>query len=381
MTATLEQLLFTESKEALYTRALALATSLGLPVTSWQPGDPTRSLYHLEAEILVLLEGTVAGFVSSGFLEFSHGDWHKICAKQGFNVDVPEATFATTDVVLLNTGGGVYDLDAGDLTLKNTSSGKTYRNTTGGHLGAGGSLTVTVIAEEAGSASSAGAGEIDDLVTGLLGVVCSNTVAAVGIDEQDEEVTTAQCRDKLGPLSPDGPKEAYSFVARSPELGGTSAVTRVRTYADSETGIVAVYLAGPSGAVSAADRTQVEAAIIKWATPLCITPQVLSAANHTIAPTYQVWVYKSVNLTAAEVQSAILTALEDAIAARPIGGDVIAPAAGYIYASLLESAIRNAFPTKIFRVVVSSPGDTALSANEVAVLGTVTATVTLVVDP
>lgn len=383
MTATLEQLLFEETKEELYARALTLATGLGLPVTSWQPGDPTRSLYHLEAEILEILEAVVVGFISSGFLEYSHGDWHNVCAKQGFNVDVPSATFAGTDILLTNAGGGVYDLDPGDLTVKSSVSGKTYRNTTGGHIAASSTLTVSVVADEAGSDSSAGAGEIDTLVTGLLGVTCSNAAAAIGIDEQDEATTTAQCHDKLDALSPDGAKGAYSYVARNPVLTGTSAVTRARVYSDSETGDVTMYVAGPAGAVSSPDVDLVTTAIATYATPLCITPTVISASNVTQVVTYTVWIYKSCGKTATEVRADILTALEALVAASPIGGDIIPPATtGSIYVSQVESSIRSAFPTKIFRVSVATPsGDIALTNGQVIALGTVTGTVNLVADP
>ncbi len=382
MTLSLAALLVQETKEAIYAKGLAIATAIGLPVSSWQPGDPTRSLYYVESEILEALEAVVVGFISSGFLDYAHETWLKVCAKQQFNVDVPPATFATADIVLTNTGGGVYDFDPGDLTVKSTISGKTYRNSTGGHLGALGTLTVTVVADEAGSASSAGAGEIDTLVTGILKVTCTNGIAAIGLDEQDESVTVAQCRDKLGSLSPNGPKEAYSYVARNPVLAGTSAVTRVRVYSDSDTGDVTVYLAGPGGGVSEPDRVLVEAAIATWATPLCITPTVFAASDVSVPVTYTLWIYKSCNQTSDQVKAAVLTALEKMIETRPIGGDIIPPASGQLYASMIESTIRSTFP-QVFRVVVSSPaGDTAIGANQVATLGsTAGSTVNLVVDP
>ncbi len=383
---TLASLLIQETKAAIYAKGLALANALGLPVSSWQAGDPTRSMFHLEAETLSGLEAVVAGYIASGFLDYATGSWLKICAKQFFNVDVPDATFATADVVLTNNGGGYYpDIIPGDLTAKSTTSGKTFRNVTGGTLASGPAttLTLTFVADDAGSASSAGAGEIDDLVTGLLGVTCSNPVAAVGVDEQDEATTRTQCRDKLGSFSPNGPKEAYSYVARNADLTGTSAVTRVRVYSDSDTGDVTVYLAGSSGGVSAPVLALVEAAILQWATPLCITPTVLSASNVSVPVTYTLWVYKSCNKTAAEVAADVQVALEALFAARPIGGDFanVGDVTGKLYTSLLESTIESAVPQS-FRVSVTVPAiDTALGLGDVAVLGTVTPTVSIVVDP
>lgn len=381
MAVPLLTLLVQETKEKIYDYAIGVAESLGLPVTSWQPGDPTRSLFHIESELLATLEEIVVNFVKAGFLDYATGVWLKVLAEQVFGVTVPEATFATTTVTLTNGGGGLYTVDPGDLTFKSSITGKTYRNTTGGTLNPGPATTldVTVVAEEAGSASSAGVGEIDELVTTLLGVTCSNATAAVGIDEQDEATTRQQCRDKLGALSPNGPRDAYAYVARNSELTGTTGVTRVRVVGDSTTGEVTVYLAGPAGAVSNPDRALVEDAIVEWATPLCVTPTVLAASNVTVPVTYTLWCYDTVNLTAAEVEAAVEDALEELFATRPIGGDIIPPAAtGSLYHSLVESTIRGVFP-QIFRVTLAAPaGDTALTNAQVAVLGTVTATVNIV---
>lgn len=397
MTISLATLLIEQTKEAIYETALGIATSIGLPVTTWQAGDPTRSLYHLESEVLSALESLVSGYIRSGFLDYaqelaesepenpSARIWLKILAEQVFNVEVPEATYATTDVVLTNSGGGRYaDIEAGDLTFKSSVTGATYRNTTGGTLesGPGTTLTLTVVADEAGSASSAGSGEIDEMVTTLLGVTCANPIAATGTDEQAPSVTVQQCRDKLDSLSPDGPSGAYSYVARNRDLTGTNAVNRVRVYDDSETGDVLVIIAGPSGAVSGPDRLLVEAAIVRWATPLCITPTVESASNVVIPVTYEIWLYKSVNKTAAEVEEEIEASLQDMFATRPIGGDIIPPATtGALYHSMIESTIRGVYP-QAFRVELTSPsGDTAILNGQVPALGTVTATVHLVVDP
>jgi len=390
MTVSLASLIVAQTKTQIYDFAIGIATAIGLPVTSWQEGDPTRSQFHVESESLATLETTVVGWIQSRFLDLATGDWLKVKAEQDYDVTVPEATYATCDVAMSNPTGFVFtDIAAGDLTFKNTTTGKTYHNTTGGTLGAkvgivNGTLSVTVVADEAGSDSSASAGEIDDMVTTLDGAVtCTNALAAIGIDEQDEATTRIQCRDKLGSLSPDGPKEAYSYVARNPDLALTNACTRCRVYGDSDTGDVTVYLAGPAGGVSAADRTLIETAILTWATPLCITPTVLAATNVTVAVTYELWLYKRANKTAAEAAADIATALETLFASLPIGGDIISPATtGKLYQSLVAATIRGVFPTDAFRVSVTTPsGDTSLTNGQVAALGTVTATVNLVVNP
>ncbi len=384
MTTSLATLIIRQTKAEIYEFALGVATALGLPVSSWQAGDPTRSLYHIESELLEALEETAAGFIESGFLDYAEGDWLKILAEQKFGVTVPGATYATTDVVLTNPGGGLYTVDAGDLVFKSTVSGKTYTSTTGGTLasGPGTTLTVTVVADEAGSDSSASIGEIDDMVTPLGSTTCTNPAAAVGVDAQDDETTRQQCRARRARATPNGPKDAYTDVALDSELTGTSAITRCRAYGDSTTGNVTVYLAGPAGAVVEADRALVELAILANATPLCITPTVLSCSDVTVPVTYTLLIYKRCNKTAAEIAAAVEDALEQMLATQPIGGDIVAPATtGYLDQSLIASTIRETF-ADAFSVSVSLPaGNTALTNGQVAALGTVTPTITLVNNP
>lgn len=385
MAASLASLLYKQTKAQIYDFALGIASAIGLPVTSWQAGDPTRSLFNVEAEELATLEDTVAGYISSGFLDYATGTWLEVLAEQVFGVVVPPATFATTTVRLTNNGGGLFaDIRAGDLTFKSTVNGKTYRNSTGGTLasGPGTFLDVTVVADEAGSASSAGAGEINYMVSQLTRVTASNELAAVGVDKQSEAVTRQQCRDKLGSLSPNGPKEAYRYVARNSALTGTSGIVDARVYGNSTTGKVTVYLRGPGGAVSAADLALGTTAILKYATPVCITPNVLSATAVPVPVTYELWVYKSANKTSAEVQATVVQALTQMLAAQPIGGDVIVDGGvGKLYFTQVESTIKSAVP-QAFRVVVSAPSaDVSLAQGEVASLGLVTANVNIVTDP
>ncbi|HXG69983.1 MAG TPA: baseplate J/gp47 family protein [Gemmatimonadaceae bacterium] len=386
MTVSLASLILTETKAVLYQTALSIASAIGLPVSSWQAGDPSRALLHAQAEALAARDLLAAGYIRSGFLDHAEGVWLTVLAEQQFGVIVPPATRATTDVTITNPGGGFYPgLLAGDLVFKNTTTGKTYTNTTGGTLasGPGTTLKVTVIADEAGSASSASAGEIDDMVTPLGASTCTNALAAIGVDEQSEETTREQCRARRGRATPNGPKDAYTDVALDPVLTGTSAVTRCRAFPDSDYGKVIVYLAGPNGAVSAADRALVEVAILKNAAPLTITPTVLSVSNVVVPISYSMWIYKRSNKTAAEIAEAVEVALEQMFASLPIGGDIIETAStGKLYRFFIESTIREAFPDDTFRVSVSLPsGDTALTNSQVAALGVITPTIILVANP
>jgi phage-related baseplate assembly protein len=379
----LASLLVQQTQAAIYAAALSIATTLGLPVTSWQPGDPTRSLFFIESTFLQTLENIVVGYIQSGFLDYASGQWLQILAWEVYGVEVPQATYAETQIVLTNSGGGVYEIAPGDLVVSSSASGATYTNTTGGTITgvgtAGATLTLTVVADQAGSASTASATAINTMVTTYGGVTCSNPAAAIGTDAQDDATTRQQCRNKLGSLSPNGPAAAYAYVALNQTLTGIQTVTRARVYPDSETGDVQVYVAGPSGAVASGDVTAVQNAINTWATPLCITPTVTSANPVTVAVTYTLWIYQSVNQTTSQIEAAVQTVLENLFASRPIGGDIIPPATtGSLDASLIESTILAVFPQG-FKLTLSLPSaDVALGNGDVAELGTVTPTINIV---
>lgn len=381
---TLASLLVSETKAQIYTRGLAVADAIGLNTSSWVAGDPTRSLYHFLADALSRLESMVAGFVGSGFLDYAEGDWLTLLAEQFYGVTRVEATYASTTVTLTNAGGAVFVLEVGDVVLKSTSSGKTYTVTAlpiGDTLAAGGTLDVEVTADEPGSDSSALATEINALVTTMLGVTCSNATAAVGLDEEEDESLRDRCRAKLGMLSPNGPSDAYNYVVKASDLTGVTDITRARTVGDSATGDVTVYIAAADGAAAVASVTAAQTAVEAWAAPICVTPTVVNATEVTIPVTYQVWLYTSVGEETTTIEAAIATALEEMFAARPIGGDVIS-GTGKLYQSLIVSTIKGVYPAHTFRVSVSAPaGDTTLAISEVAVLGTVTPTVTLIEEP
>lgn len=392
-TPSLTSLLVQRTRAQIYAIGLEVATSVGLTVTSWVAGDPTRSAYHFLAEALEVVEGVVVNFIAAGFLDYVAAraelagtdsaayQWLKLLAWEQYGYEVDEATYATTTVTLTNGGGGYYEPEAGDITLKSSLSGMTYRNTSGGVLasGPGTTLDVTVVADEAGSESSAGAGEIDTLVTTMLEVTCSNAAAAIGIDAETPASVVTGCRAKLGPLSPNGPWDAYDSIATDADKTGTTNVTKSRTYADSTTGDVTQYLAGPSGAVTGPDVTAVEEAIATWVLPLCITPTIASAANKAVAITYELWLYDSVGQTEAEVKATVQAALEIMFSQRPIGGDVkAAVGSGYLYVEMIRGTIKAAFlPQHFVDVAVSLPAaDVAIAEGEIAALsGTPTATV------
>ena len=122
---TITDLVVVKTKSAIYAAGLAIATGLGIPVTTWEAGDPTRSLFHFISEEIAALEQVFLGFCKSAFLDYAAADstlyeWLVIVAAQQYGYTAQTATYATATVRLSNSTGGIYSFDLGNITVKNS---------------------------------------------------------------------------------------------------------------------------------------------------------------------------------------------------------------------------------------------------------------------
>jgi uncharacterized phage protein gp47/JayE len=379
-TIDLADLVTPETETTIYQKLVDILEALGVATTTWKPGDPTRSLLYAVARLLAAKETIEVSLVKAGFLELAEQKW--LTAKGASDRDVvrQEATFAECSFLLTSTSVLDIPIDPEDLTLRNSTTGATYRNTTGGTLLAGGTLAITIRAEVAGSGSSATIGEIDQIVTSVPGVTGASTTVAVGLDEESDADYRDRCRDKLASISGQGPDAIYDFVARTVPFNGGANVTQTQVVPDNVNGTVPVYLAGPSGAVSAPDVERVQLGFDTWAEPLTIQSTAISCTVLAQAVTYQLWVYSSIGMTESDIEDAVEEALRVAIAGRKIGGDIIPPAlTGTIYKEWIEATILNAVAPHGFRVSVTVPAaDVALAVGEKMTLGAVSPNVDLI---
>lgn len=370
MTIETSVLFIADTAAHIYAVGLQLAAAAGLPVTSWRVGDPTKSQYAYLARALAGREDAVSNYIKAGWLSTATGDWLKTLASEVFGIDVPGATYAEPSITVTNTRGGYFTPAVGALTFKCTATGATFHNTdtgidttTGlpGPLSAGKTLRFALTADDAGSVGTVAVNEIDNVVTTLIGVAIVSSTAAIGLDEQDPETTRAQCRATLGALSPDGPSDAYEFVARNPALTGVLDIARARSIDDSDTGNVLVYLAGVSGPVADASVTAALAAIAIWAEPLCITPTVQKGVPITI----------NVAATFTGVVAAGFSAAAQAEVGREFSAFNIAGAGGgSVDDTLITAAIRAAVPGISVLTMTVPAAPTALAQGQYPVLGT-----------
>lgn len=361
MTISFYTLIVAETATRILARGLEVANALGLPTSSWRNGDPTKSLFHFLADALEARDQQRSEFAKAAAMSTAEGDWATVHAKEVYNVDRGEATYATPTVTLRNNGGGYYVLEAGDLTVKCSATGKTFRSTNNpGDLSAGATRTYELVADEAGAASSVGEDEIDEIVTSLDSVEVLSSTSSAARDEESVEELRIQCGDTLGALSPNGPPDAYEYVCKNSELTGVTEINRATAKGDSDTGQVLVYVANSSGTVvSAPSIDAAQAACYLWAAPLCHRVTVLPAAPAAVN--------FSIQLLGEDIPASFAAAVTGALGAMLATHPIGAP----LYRSKVYAAIHAAVPQADSVVLVVPAADVVPADDSVLTLGTV----------
>jgi phage-related baseplate assembly protein len=363
-----------EVEDAIY----AALAARGVRTTSWKPGAVVRAIITGVAIVIAGATRLQAAIARGGFLELAEDDWLTLVARYVYGVERDPGSFATSTVTVDNDGGGIYNGIAGDLVFRQTYTGALYRNTAPFTIGAlQNGVQIHVQAVELGSGSNAEAGFIGELETPLVGVTVVNSTVAIGTDEEGDESLRVRCREKTGTLSPNGPRDAYAFVARSAKRpnGDSIGITRVLTLADGF-GNVTVFVAASAVTVDPADLNIIADAIHRQCEPLAVTPTVESATPYPIDVTYELWVRDTSGLTDEQIEDRVASRLTAFFASQPIGGEVIPGQVGRVYHDAIEAVIGAAMEPQLIDVHVSSPAaDVDLEVPEAPVVGTVTATV------
>ncbi len=396
---TVDELLTNTTPEAVKAQVFALLAASGVSVTAWQPLSPMRAVVDACSRLLAASQNLQTTVNRGGFRDTANANWLATTSRQTYGVDKILATYALGAITLTNAGGGVYDLDPGDLILKNTTTGKTYTNTAAIHIPATDVvLDAPIRATEIGADSNAAIGEVDDLVTTLLGVTCSNAAAVVGEDAETSDALRARDTDSLGALSPDGPKEAYNYVAKTPTLNGGVTVNRTKTLDPPGDGTLTVVVAGPGGALSGPEVALIQTGIDDNAEPATVTATVISATAVPLTITTDVYLAANSGFLSADVEVFVKQALLDfvngsadvededgnvitaGVVPLPIGG-IDTGGGGKVSWRALVGAIERSGPDDntrpISEATLGAEADVALGVSEVATLvdGAITVTV------
>ena len=392
--ASLDDLTTPLTKDEVATSIFTVLADLGVTTTAWKPGAVVRTMIAAVSIVLAALSTLMARITKSGFLDTAEEDWLEIVADQVYDVDKQQATFATGVVTIDNASGSVYGpLDPGDFIAVNSTTGKGYVNTDSLTILATSFGTIANMrAQEAGSDSTALPGEIDSLETALTGVTLTNPTALVGTEAISDPDLRVLCKQKLGSLSPNGPKDAYSFVAKTATRladGSLVGVTRVSPIPDAD-GNMTVYVATATGGITGTildlttDLGAVHDAIQKLATPLGITETTASAVPVVVPVTYQLWLYNDTGLDEAGIKAAIAADLVLLFSSEPIGGNNAPPESNRLYPSAIEAVIAgvDSLADSVIRVTLDAPATSlSLLDSEVPTLGTITGTITQVARP
>lgn len=277
-------LLAAETSDKIFATALEVAKFVGLPVDSWRVGDPTRTLFRALGASTAARDQGQAELAKSNFLDTATGDFLRLRASDVYNVQASDATFAAPTVSFANALGGLFEVDVGGLIVQASTTKATYQNQFPVTINPSTPLAdVAFIAQVAGSDGTIGEDEIDTIVTPTMqGVTITGSGAAVGADQESDQGVRDACRASLGPLSPNGPADAYESVALNPELTGVDGLSRAKADGDSADGTVSVYIAFQGSAPGVDVVAAVQAATDEWAQPLATDATVIAGSPRTI---------------------------------------------------------------------------------------------------
>lgn len=341
-------------------RMLEVAEAVGLPVSTWREGDPTRTLFRADSEQLGTLESAQVDYAKAAFLSTAEADWKTLRAKDVYNVDRDAATFSEPSCTLTNAGGGLFEIDPGGLVV--SAGDALFENLETLTISPSSTLLVSLIAKAAGASGSVGVNDIDTIVSPTLtGVTVTASTAASASDAQSDPGLEAECLASLGALSPNGAADAYEYVVKNSTLTGVSGITRARSAGDTTDGTVTVYAATDTAGISGPTVALLQAAVDVWSQPLC-TDATVASGTPTNEP-----------ITISGVPINGHTEAEAAIAAYYLTVDF----GGTIYRDAVTSAVRVALvaaskaPTGALVVTVPAT-DTTLGAAQFPILNAVT---------
>lgn len=356
------------------TKITGTLAGFGLIPADWVTLDPELAIVNAVSATFATFWNSWAWFaINGGFLDTASGVWLTLLASNVFNVQRIAATFASGSWTGTNsTGGSLGPFGPGALLFYNLDTNVVYSNTASVTFAPGAS-TISIAANSViGSAGNAAPSRVA-LLTTILGLSGSNAVAVTGLDVETDDALKSRCRLKYYSLSPNGPSQAYQYVALTPSLNGGVSVNRVNVSPSSVNGTVLVTFASPSGPPinGSADVTAVNLALYAQVVPDTVNLTTVGALAHSIPVTWVAYYHASANIVPATELANGNAALVTAFQVFPIGGDAITPGSGKVYFDRLVAVLGAALP-KAFQITISAPsGDVAILSTEVPTLGTV----------
>ncbi len=365
MTLSIDSLIRSVTADDVFEALLSNLETVGIPARSWRAGGVARSVLGALAEVGYQGATIVTSCVRGMFLALGAGAYLTAHAKDVYDVDRVEATYAAGEVTFSNSGGAVINVGANEMIVRSTETGARYRVPAAFIIPANGSVTVDVEAIEPGSASSAAPGEIDTLETPVARITVTNAAAIVGLDAETDAALVRRCITKKGTWSSLGPRDAYEHAVLSALLpDGTSAgITRVNVHRPNSFGEVTVVCATASGTPTAPSLDAATEAVEAKARPDTVTANVVGAVPKSTAHTITLWCRGGVAELLEELAEDALSSL---IAEYPIGGIAKTNGGqGYLYLDAIAAAVIASSPEAFDVDFSAGAADIALAYNEV----------------
>jgi hypothetical protein len=286
---TLAELVTSASPAQALQKELDVATALNLPITSWQPLDPSRTIFQIQSNIISSYSVTVSALAQGAYASYAavmpaggsplndgagfFTGWMDLRASDQYNIIRIAAGAAAGPVPVVNSSGQTYNYTAGQLHFQNPISGATFTNTANGTVtSAVGTQTILIAADPTfvGTIGTTAVGSTLIMLTPLAGVtVQPQTAALVGTPIETNAHLLSRGQAKLGAISPNGNPGAYVFVVESMPVFGTTLsdgtsfsapsplhpygvtqqITRVSAPLNVGSGVVTVYCANAAGGV------------------------------------------------------------------------------------------------------------------------------------
>jgi hypothetical protein len=362
---------------------------MGIRADLWpQGGVMSTLLTEVSQAFASFFSVNVTASIAAGWLPTASGGWLKWLAFYVYGLNssngLSPGTFASGNVVLTNTGGGIFppgggSYAVGEVKVQDVITGQTYSNSASFSLAAGPGTTATVpiVADVLGTIANANPNDISRIVTTMLGVTCANPNPVLGLDPPSDLQIRQLCYNSLGARSVRGPRTAFAFAIQIALNTSTQTPVNINRWtisSSSHTGQITVTVASPSGVPLSSDVTGVATSIEAVARPECVTVTTQGATGVTYNGAITVYVYQFPGVTAALVQAAVATAIANYFALFPIGGLTADGFTGF-HVTGLNGAIASSF----FGVyaVDNTGGDVVMTGAQVMVEGTVTITVRL----
>jgi len=400
---TLEALIQTPSAADFRASILSALEDLGFPVTSWETDGVAYQIVSVVSEQLSLVTLVQRGIASGGFLDLAAAlknddgtdstPWLDLLSTYLYAVPRIEAAFASGDYEVSNSNAFAVVLAPGDIRAVN-ADGYTYTSATGGSVPAGGTLSITITADQPGVTGTAPTGTvtIQDGPTGLSG---TNLAAIIGQGQEPNVALAARCRAKLAALSPNGAAAAYAYFAPQGTTSGGAPLGVTRTgllaghyeYGTIPTppypGQVWLYAAtasGPLGGGASPPATsgacyELWSYLMRWCVPDAVRLRVLPATVSLIPVTATVYVR-----TADIVVGDVYAAISAYFGSIPIGGVRIG-AVGILPFSGIIDAIHN-LSGSVKAVSLTTPANNVvLLPSDVPALNEFASSITIEVAP